>query len=188
MTLLELYEQNQAKYFDTDKEYPTHHYISKFYSEKFDKFKDENINILEIGVGSGGSLLLWNDFFSYALIYALDIGSSFDKRFEKCKENVKNMEKIFLTESDAYQQKVADSLPKFDIIIDDGPHTFGSHIKFLELYLPKLNSGGILVIEDIDDINWTEEYKKYAGDYKHYIVDTDRSLEYNNLLFVIEKP
>jgi hypothetical protein len=50
-----------------------------------------------------------------------------------------------------------------------------------------LNSGGILVIEDIDDINWTEEYKKYAGDYKHYIVDTDRNLEYNNLLFVIEK-
>ena len=97
MTLLELYEQNRAKYLDTDKEYPNHHYISKFYSEKLDKFKDKNLNILEIGVGSGGSLLLWNDFFSYALIYALDIGSSFDKRFEKCKENVKDMRKIFLT-------------------------------------------------------------------------------------------
>ena len=188
MTLLELYEQNRAKYLDTDKEYPTHHYISKFYSENFDKFKDENINILEIGVGAGGSLLLWNDYFSHALIYALDIGSSFDSRFEQCKENVKYTNKIVLIEADAYQKEIVDKLPTFSIIIDDGPHTFESHIKFLELYLPKLKPGGILIIEDIDDINWTEEYKKFAGDYNCYVVDTDRSLEYNNLLFVIEKP
>jgi predicted O-methyltransferase YrrM len=189
MKLLELYEQNREKYLDTDKEYPNHHYISKVYNDKFKKFKNQTINFLEIGAGSGGSLLLWNDFFQNANIYALDIGSSFDKRFDVCKQNVKDLPRVKLIESDAYQESVCNSLPNFDIIIDDGPHTKESHLKFLDLYLPKLNSGGIIIIEDIDDEHWIEEYlTKVPDGYLKTTIDTDRSLEYNNLLFLIEKP
>ena len=36
-----------------------------------------------------------------------------------------------------------------DILIDDGPHTLQSHQKLLELYLPKMNKGGYVIIEDI---------------------------------------
>jgi predicted O-methyltransferase YrrM len=187
MTLLELYDLNQKKYLDTDKEYPNHHYISKFYSDKFSKYKDKEITLLEIGVASGGSLLLWNDYFENAKIYGLDIGSSFDGRFKQCIQNVQSISSIHLIESDAYLQQLVDRLPNFDIIIDDGPHTLESHIRFLNLYLPKLNPGGIAVIEDIDDIKWIEEYKKYCGNYTNYTIDTDRNLEYNNLLFVVEK-
>ena len=77
---------------------------------------------------------------------------------------------------------------KFDIIIDDGPHTLESHLCFLDLYLPKLNSGGVAIIEDIDNIKWLEFYKKYIPDgYTYESIDTDRKVEYNNLLFVIRK-
>ena len=187
-SLLELYNNNQTKYLDTDKENPNHHYISKCYSELFDKFKNQPITMLEIGVASGGSLLMWNDFFESGTIYGLDIGSSFDERFDECIKNVQDISKIVLVESDAYQQDIVNTLPDFDIIIDDGPHTLESHLWFLEMYLPKLKKGGIAIIEDVVNIRWIEFYKKYVtNEYNHFTVDTDRSLEYNNLLFVIEK-
>ena len=38
---------------------------------------------------------------------------------------------------------------KFDIIIDDGPHTLKSQIEFLKLYRNILKPNGILIIEDL---------------------------------------
>jgi predicted O-methyltransferase YrrM len=50
---------------------------------------------------------------------------------------------------DAYSEEICNKIGKIDILIDDGPHTLESHIKLLELYLPKMNTGGVIVIEDI---------------------------------------
>ena len=185
-SLLELYNQNPARYLDTDKENPNHHYISKLYSDEFQKYLNRDINLLEIGLGSGGSLLLWNDYFTNAKIYAIDSGT--DPRFNICIDVVKDCANINLIKSDAYLPGLTDMLPNFDIIIDDGPHTKDSHLKCLDLYLPKLNPGGILIIEDIDDIEWIEDYKaKIPEGFTHSTIDTDRSLEYNNLLFLVKK-
>ena len=43
----------------TDKGY-THNYIDGFYEKEFAAYKDKSIKILEIGIASGVSLLLWN--------------------------------------------------------------------------------------------------------------------------------
>ena len=40
-------------------------------------------------------------------------------------------------------------LNNFDIIIDDGPHSLESQLKFIDLYYPKTNLGGVVIIEDI---------------------------------------
>ncbi len=186
LSLLAQYSQNRDRYLDTDKEHPNHGYISKCYDELFSEYQNKPINFLEIGLASGGSLLLWNDYFTNAKIYGVDSGA--DSRFTQCIENVKQYPNINLIKADAYDPKLNDVLPNFDIIIDDGPHTLDSHIKCLNLYLPKLNSNGVLIIEDIGDEVWIEEYKKVLlpnCDYK--IIDTDRNIEYNNLLFVIRK-
>lgn len=51
---------------------------------------------------------------------------------------------------DAYNQSVSDQIKNnIDILIDDGPHNFESHVKMLELYSNKMNKGGTIVIEDI---------------------------------------
>jgi hypothetical protein len=56
---------------------------------------------------------------------------------------------------DAYKQSTIDFLKEkeegFDIIIDDGPHTWESQEYFLRNYDQLLNSGGVLVCEDIHD-------------------------------------
>lgn len=188
-SLLELYKQNRSTYLDTDKEDPSHKYISKCYDNLFQKYRDKKINLLEIGVASGGSLLLWKDYFKDAIIFGCDIGASFDRRFNDCINNVKNIPNITLIEMDAYNNlEILNTIPNLDIVIDDGPHTKESHLKCFELYLPKLNSGGVLIIEDIGDITWTEEYiTKLTAEYTYRIIDTGTELEYNSLLFVVEK-
>ena len=141
---------------------------------------------MEIGLGSGGSLILWSNYFEEVDITGIDSGA--DDRFTNCITNTLSYGNIKLIACDAYNPNLVESLSDFDIMIDDGPHTLQSHLWFLEYYLPKLKSNGVAIIEDIDDIRWTNFYKKYITDeYTYEIVDTDRNLEYNNLLFVIRK-
>jgi len=186
LSLLQLFEKNRSNYFDTDKELPGHKYISKFYSDEFAKYKDKKITLLEIGIAKGGSLLLWNDYFKDSTIYGIDSGA--DGRFAGALHNTSEQTNIKLIKSNAYEPDLVDTLPNFDIMIDDGPHTLESHLWFLDLYLPKLNSGGVAIIEDIENIKWLEFYKKYIPDgYTYESIDTDRKVEYNNLLFVIRK-
>ena len=55
-------------------------------------------NVLEVGIYNGGSIKLWNDFFTNATVYGLDIIDS-----DKVWDAIKNNEKIILhTSSDAY--------------------------------------------------------------------------------------
>ena len=59
MTLRELQQKNQ---YSTDKEF-SHHYLG-VYDELFAPFKDKEINLLEVGVATGGSLKLWEKYFT----------------------------------------------------------------------------------------------------------------------------
>ena len=48
----------------------------------------------------------------------------------------------------------------FDVIIDDGPHSLPSQLFAIEHYYPMVKMGGILIIEDIQDINYLEMLTK----------------------------
>lgn len=135
--------------YGTDKGEPKS-YIDEYYEETFKSYRDKDITLVEIGVRSGASLKLWSEYFSKkSKIYGLD--NLYDKDVHSVPINEewiasKNVEYII---GDAYTQELCDRLPKIDILIDDGPHTFESHVKLLDLYIPKMNPGGVIVIEDI---------------------------------------
>lgn len=135
--------------YGTDKGEPKS-YIDEYYEENFKSYRDKDITLVEIGVRSGASLKLWSEYFSKkSKIYGLD--NLYDKDVHSVPINEewiasKNVEYII---GDAYTQELCNRLPKIDILIDDGPHTFESHVKLLDLYIPKMNSGGVIVIEDI---------------------------------------
>ena len=179
----------------TDKN-TSHSYIQT-YEELFCKKKFDKINILEIGIGepkenkdNGGSIKLWHDYFLNSTIYGLDIHD-----ISNINENIINKERIKLfTSIDAYSNIfIKENLKdiKFDILIDDGPHTLDSMIFFLKNYLPLLNENGILVIEDIPDINWIkilndntpDNFKKnvHIYDLRNY------KKRWDDILFVIKK-
>lgn len=148
--ILDEFELNQGSangWFGTDKS-NGHTYID-FYEENFLKYKNKKINLVEIGVRCGASIKLWREYFSDAMIYGVDlpggpIGIGMNQEWITG-DNIKYVE------CDAYTKECVENLPdKIDILIDDGPHFFESHVKLLELYLGKINDGGILIIKDIN--------------------------------------
>lgn len=186
MKLIELLKKNKnyasrcSKGHGTDKE-EGHYYASSFYDEYFLEYKNNNINLLEIGVQFGGSLYLWNDYFENGSIYGIDVSDLTD-------DVINSYCRIKRIIGDAYDANLAKSLPDFDIVIDDGPHQLDSFIKCIDIYLPKVKNGGMLVIEDISDINHIEELKKHSKDFKTIIVDTrEKYHRPDNLMFVIKK-
>ena len=132
----------------------------------FSPIRNEVKNVLEIGIQYGPSILLWRDFFSKAIIHCVDVEKLVDLRSE---------ERVSSRYCDAYTKDYTDSLEddKFDIIIDDGPHTYDSMVFFLQNYLTKVKPGGYLVLEDIIDCSWTPKLleminKDHAANIKVY--------------------
>lgn len=135
MDLTNLYLKNN---YNTDKY--NLGYLEHFYGHVFPKFQNSNINLLEIGCLHGGSIKMWKEYFSsYNNIYGIDVRDF---------PSIPGVNKIV---GNAYSDKIVDQFQDdyFDIIIDDGPHTYQSFLDVIQKYKPKLKSNGILVIEDI---------------------------------------
>lgn len=142
MNLIETYNLTKNS---SDKE-AYHKYITNFYNEKFSKLKNENINILEIGVLYGDSLKLWDDFFTNAKIYGADIQNITRHSYS---------EKVNLIFENAYCEQFLEKMKAsnlyFDIIIEDGPHTLDTQSFFLSRFgeILKKRQGSILILEDV---------------------------------------
>ena len=174
----------------TDKN--TVHSYLPLYQKLFIGKKETANNVLEIGIYNGGSIKLWNDFFTNANIYGLDI---MDSKYI-CDE-IKNKEKIILyTSINAYDNffftiNFLNKKKKFDIILDDGPHTLDSMKKFIKLYSQIMTDDGILIIEDIQSWFWIDILKKEVPEHlqkyiKIYDLRSNKN-RYDDIVFTIDK-
>ena len=150
MSLVELVDNTK-----TDKN-TVHSYLG-LYQTLLEGKRESAKHVLEVGVFNGGSIKLWKDFFTNATVHGADILS-----IDKMWKDITNTDRIVLYNSiDAYSEDVVNSLfvsknITFDFVLDDGPHTLDSMKQFIHLYLPLLAEDGILIIEDVQDINWIE--------------------------------
>ena len=135
--------------YPTDK-FTAHPYLA-VYKNLFDSIRGDVKNVLEIGVQYGHSFALWNDYFFNAHICGIDIVDLPD--------TFQMSNRMSFHKRDAYDisfiQKIADNT--FDVLIDDGPHTLPSMLFFAEHYGKLLSPKGVLIIEDINDLNWTPQ-------------------------------
>jgi len=185
MSLIELVDNVR-----TDKQ-TTHSYLS-VYEELLQKKKHSAKSVLEIGIYNGGSIKLWKDYFINAKIYAVEI---FDLHYVW--DVLQNDDRIVLyTSTDAYdpqfvKTKLVDQGLRFDMVLDDGPHTLESMKACIQLYLPLLTDDGILIIEDIQSMDWLDELRnEVPSDLRKYIKPYDlRAVKnrYDDILFVIDK-
>ena len=80
---------------------------------------------------------------------------------------------------------------KYDIIIDDGPHTLQSMQICAQYYTSMLTDNGILVIEDVQDINWIPLILKFfPQEYQQYVQVVDlRHIKnrYDDILIILDK-
>jgi hypothetical protein len=139
----------------TDKN--TRHSYIPLYDKLLSTRKQTAKNVLEIGIYQGGSIDLWAKYFPNATVHAVDI-----MHMNQIPFFLKNRDNIKLyTETDAYSdtfiQKLIDTGIKFDFILDDGPHTLESQQKYLKNYTDLLSDKGILILEDIQSIDYVNE-------------------------------
>lgn len=184
---------------DTKTDKNTSHSYLETYERLFHPKKENSMNILEIGIGepksnkdNGGSINLWYRYFLNSHIYALDIIT-----IDQVNEEIKNKDRIHLyTGIDAYdplfiKKEFIEKNVTFDIIIDDGPHTLTSMIDFIKLYLPLLRKNGILIIEDIQSMEWIPNLTEIVPSNLHKnieIVDL-RGIKnrWDDVLFIVTK-
>ena len=192
MSLVDLVKINKR----TDKN-TTHSYLP-LYDELLLRKKYSSKNILEIGIGlpwenktNGGSIKLWELYFENADIYAIDIISK-----DEVWTGITNNNRINLfTSQDAYNIDFINTnfsnKISFDFILDDGPHTYSSQVKCLKYYLDLLTDDGILIIEDVPNMERVEGLRKYVPkDLQKYIKIYDlRSVKnrYDDILFTVNK-
>lgn len=126
-------------------------YIDGYYEQNFSKYRNQDITLVEIGVRSGASLCLWREYFSKnSKIIGLDNLYDKDNHSVPVNQEWVSGDNVEYLIGDAYTEEMVKKIPtNIDILIDDGPHTFDSHVKLLELYSHKMNLGGVIVIEDV---------------------------------------
>lgn len=169
--------------FGTDKN-TTHDFIAGFYEKEFAKYKNNKIDLLEVGISGGGSLYLWNKYFTNGTFWGVDISNRIFKPYK----DLPNTTYIF---ENGYTEKLVNRLPDFDIMIEDGPHTLETQVFFIREYSKKLKPGGILIIEDVQE---EEHIKVLADNTPEYLkegiefVDIRKNKNrYDDMLFVIRR-
>lgn len=136
--------------------------------------KGSPLNILEIGIQAGPSIDVWDKSPIIDQVVGVDITTK-EWFNNACKSNNTLWEysdRVTLHHSkDAYSEDFVKSLEgqKFDIIMDDGPHTWESQVKFFNLYYDLLDEGGVLMCEDIVS-NYLPQLKQLANDYEDFYV------------------
>ncbi len=132
------------------------HYYTQWYNFHFKDIRDKKINILEIGVAAGCSLNMWSKYFKNSNIYGIDITNKNIK-----KDVLRNFDIFIGDQSDKkFLKKVCNSVSDgFDIIIDDGSHIPDNQIVTFKYLFPRLNTGGVYVIEDLQT-SYRSAYKQ----------------------------
>jgi len=132
------------------------HYF-EIYDRHFSRFRGKPINVLEIGVGQGGSLQMWKEYFGpSARIFGIDINPN-------CKAVEEDRIRIFIgdQEDQAFLAASADKIGRIDILIDDGGHTMGQQIRTFEALFARVDANGVYLIEDLHTSYWA----KWGGGY-----------------------
>jgi len=120
------------------------HYF-EIYERHFGRFCNSEVHVLEIGVDSGGSIEMWQDYFGpKARLYGVDLSA-------QCKAYETSSVKVFTgDQADRnFWREFRRQVPVLDIVIDDGGHQPVQQAVSLEELLPHLRPGGVYLCEDI---------------------------------------
>lgn len=146
--------------FGTDK---VHHGFTAIYNRIFQKHRYTFTKVGEIGVFFGASILMWKEYFPYAVIHGLDAFQGLQgngNRFEGYLDFYNQMEKnpdarIKLHVMDQSKREDLENFREenFDLLLDDGSHLMKDQQLSLGILFPLVKSGGYYVIEDIHTSN-----------------------------------
>jgi hypothetical protein len=159
--------------------WPSHSYAD-FYSRHFDHCRNSVKNVFECGLGTnnpnlsssmgisgkpGASLRVWRDYFQNAIVYGADIDE--DVLFEEERIKTYYIDQLDSASIERYWERVG--VKDFDLMVDDGLHTFDAGVTLFLNSVQRLANTGIYVIEDVHPIDLVRYKDFFQG--KDFIVD-----------------
>ena len=175
------------------------HNYTDYYSSLFDHNRQYVKRVFECGIGTnnpklpssmgaeyapGASLKMWRDYFPKAEIYGADL----DKEILFEEDRIKTFYVNQLNKDDIKNMWSEIGLNNFDLIIDDGLHTFEAGICLFNNSFDKLRAGGIYIIEDVDPsyLNKLSQYfyPKFNFEIIRLRSRSKKLLQDNNLLVI----
>jgi hypothetical protein len=200
--LSEFYGSDKGNLEKYNNPYPwASHNYTDFYSRLFKDRRSTVKKVFECGIGTnnesmasnmtrngrpGASLRMWRDYFPNAIIYGADIDRDIlfsEERIFTGYMDQTNSNSIF-----NFWRLV--SVSDFDLMIDDGLHTFEAGSTLFSNSIEKLGDQGTYIIEDvnIDDLKKYYEFLKSYNLYVEYVVLTRKDIPINdNILICIRK-
>jgi predicted O-methyltransferase YrrM len=159
-----------GKKYDTDKSSQRNnvtnirhcHPYTLFYDSLFKKSKNEHLKIAELGILDGGSLLMWQEYFTNAEIYGFEYNNDLITNFKQKYNNDRiTLCNIDVTNKNSIINAFSELNEFYDIIIEDTTHKFVDQIRVIETAYKYLKPGGILIIEDIFKLYKETAYIEY---------------------------
>ncbi|MHB8692123.1 MAG: class I SAM-dependent methyltransferase [Solirubrobacteraceae bacterium] len=124
------------------------HYFDA-YERHLAKFVGGEVNVVEIGVYSGGSLEMWREYFGpRCTIVGVDVA-------EACRAYAGDRISIEIGDQadPAFWREFLSGGRSIDVVIDDGGHQVDQQVATLEALLPRLTPGGVYICEDVAGVN-----------------------------------
>jgi hypothetical protein len=198
MSLVNLYNRLAAEYGSKNGEMVTtfsdkgsmHSYIGVY--EKYFSTKQEDASLLEIGMMTGGSMYLWQQYFKKYNLVGMDLSLGWNTKrlFQEGLENDLDIVLLFGVNSRSTDVPQAVKNQKFDFIIDDGDHSAPAQIDTFKNYWQFLNIGGTYFIEDVVGPVQAEALKKFLATVPNTKVDHYFGLKNNRAddqIIIVEK-
>jgi hypothetical protein len=165
-----------------------HSYID-VYEEILKPYRETANNVLEIGLFSGQSLIMWEQYFWGIPCYGIDCSDQPCGGLQDLRPMIaEGTHNIFIMDG----TKKADIEKNFkgvmfDVIIDDGSHLLEHQIESYKHFKSHTAPGGIYIIEDIQDIDENIELFKNIDAKKKVEILDRRAIKnrYDDVLIII---
>lgn len=175
------------------------HTYADFYSLLFDHCRNDIKKVFECGIGTnnpnlpssmgvqykpGASLRVWKDYFLKANIYGADI----DKNILFEEERIKTFEVDQLNKYSVQRMWNNIKEDNFDLIIDDGLHTYDAGVILFNNSYSMLRDGGLYVIEDVHPSYLYKLSNFFTKNYDTQIItlksNSKKLLQDNNIILI----
>jgi len=125
------------------------------YQKLFVGMIGQPVSVAEVGVQSGGSILMWHAGFGPQMkFYGLDINPGCNK-FKDATTSITIGDQ---EDPNMWTGFYTNVVPTLDVLIDDGGHTPGQMMVTLQQTFPRLNPGGFIAIEDIHGRHYVQSF------------------------------
>jgi hypothetical protein len=144
--LLSFFENNKG-----NKIHKWMHYF-EIYDQHLARFRDTDVHLVEIGVYHGGSLRMWKNYFGErATLTGVDINPD-------CRQLEEDQIGIIIgDQSDRnFLHALTSTLPRIDVLIDDGSHTRDGQVATFEVLYPHISPHGLYICEDLHSSYWID--------------------------------